>query len=921
MKAVKRSVSVGIRLYAAALTVVCVTGMVAGSSADAQASQQPTFPAGATAAASSLKVKMEPKPATAAVDPGSAAVMQHEIQSKLAARESAVTAPRQASREPGAGAAVRRAGRVSPNANATFRTAPAMAAAAKTPAKPTAQPAGTSRKQVAVADATAETALGTPDTGLDALWNGYGNDATCADWSGGDGTDSVELPNGERAWFFSDTFLGSAAARKTLFDASTLHNSIVIQDGDSLSTITGGNTCEETNDNLSFWDRYADTPAAAPDASSGGFYWTGDQMVVGSNVVKFYYHGNHSVFPFAITNSAVATIPVSSLEGDTTMTVTPLEFTNLCTDSASGSSDIIWGSALLSWEGSVYVYGWSTTDSGALYLAKTTAADLTDPSTWETYAGLDSSGDPIWSGCGAEISPLPITLGSGLSVSAITGSSDLWLVQQDPGSGLVGGPIAAHPAAAPWLFNNNEVVLYYPPEEVHAYPYYYITYNAQVQAGLGSSGDVVISYNVNSTAVDTGCVSADVHDASIYRPRFIDVPTSAFSTADLTTAAVGSGTGLAAPSYGIQDYGPTDQASAPPVNQAGTVLSGGSGEIDGVSDWYDQWGSLDGGCPSYAGPKSLTAASPTPDGVVTLTWPTVGTDIWYWGNQRDVTTDSGESSLWGGLWAEPSTDTAATVSQTAAPVTTAAGNGNTYSWYVQPFAAGGQAVSGPTTNASPTASEAVSIQRPSAPTDVTASHGSGAESEFAVYWDDVTYPSSAVYYWIYYWNVTAGQTEADATELPDPAPPGSVSLDIEGLTATNKTILTPNSEYGFYIEAENLGGYSVPSPIVYEGPTPVCYFDDISSDETISFDADPAIYIYAEVISILPGDESQAMAVTNTGTNQTIDLVLTVLPTPAIAVGQFVETVDPPVPYKLLIDIQAEAPIAFQVTSNTCYGT
>ena len=80
------------------------------------------------------------------------------------------------------------------------------------------------------------------------------------------------------------------------------------------------------------------------------------------------------------------------------MTIVPQQFTNLCTDSTDGST-VIWGSALLNWQGNVYVYGWSTTNSKLLYLAKTTSANLTDPSTWQTFDGLDSSGNPIWSGC------------------------------------------------------------------------------------------------------------------------------------------------------------------------------------------------------------------------------------------------------------------------------------------------------------------------------------------------------------------------------------------------------------------------------------------------------------------------------------------------------------------------------------------
>ena len=901
MKAVKLPGIRRIRLLALAVAVAAISAapVVAAGPAHAQASRQPlAFARRAAAPAASLKVKMRPTPAASTlIATGSSEAMQRAVQAELAANQASAAEPSPARNESAAIPAIR-----ARSASRPVPRQPGMeAAAAAVPQEPT------------TADRAA--ALGTPDTGLDALWNDYGNSANCADWSGGDGTDSVALPDGDRAWFFSDTYLGSPAARKTLFYASTLHNSIVIQQRNSLRTITGGNTCQEKNTKLSFWDRYAITPANAP---SGEFYWTGDQMLVGSNIVKFYYSGNHSEFPFAIGSSAVATIPVSALEHDTTTTITPRQFTDLCVDTASGTSDIIWGSALLSWNGNVYVYGWSSTTHGLLYLAKTTAADLTDPSTWSTFAGLSKSGSPVWSRCGAQITPLSITYGSGLSVTAINGR--LWLVQQDPGAGLVGGPIAAHPAAAPWLFNNDEVVLYYPPEETHTYPYYYLTYGAQVQAGLAASSSYyVISYNVNSTAVDTGCISADIHGASIYRPRFIDVPASAFSTSALTAEAKSSGTTLPAPVYGLQDYGPADPAPAPAIDAAVISPTGSGGSIDGATDWYDQWGQqLDGKCPGLSAPSTLTAAPPTPGGQVTLTWPTVGTDVWFWGYQADQTAKTGFLRMWGGLWAEPSSASAKTVSKTAAPVTSASTNGDVYAWYVTPFGAGDHAIIGPVPIiASPTASEVVRMQPPSAPTLVSANHGSGAEAEFNVTWNDVTYPSSAVYYWVYYWDVTAGQTEADASVMPDPAPPGTTNLDIEGLTPDNRTTLAPDSEYGFYVKAENLGGYSPPSSDVLLGPTPVCAFDVLQDAAgQISVTAGQVFYFYVESTSNLPGDEAQVITVTNlnTGSNATI----VILPIPYIGVVAFQDTVDPPISYKLLYNLQADVPIAYTVTSDEC---
>jgi hypothetical protein len=917
------------RVRRAALLVISIAALLlplAGQNIAADAASVPV-PAGNPAA---------PAPGAGttpltAVRAGSAQaqVMQRRVEADLASRQAAAIAPRGSRGEAGAIPVVQAMqGRAA--SSLTVPVQPEMVTAAAPGRAGAAQVTGSAStvRQLAAA------APGTADTGLDAMWNNYGNSAGCADWSGGDATNGVNLGGGTVAWFFSDTYLGSPVARKNLFGVSHLRNSIVIQQGSSLRTITGGNTCEETNTGKSFWDRYAKTPAAAPDASSGGFYWTGDQMVVGSNVVKFYYHGNRSKFPFAIDGSAVATIPVSALESDTAMPITPTPFTSLCP--SVGTNTIIWGSALLSWQGNVYVYGWSTTSKTLLYLARTTPANLTDTTTWQTFAGLNNSGQPIWSACGTGITPLPITLGSGISVSTIPGSSSLWLVQEDKGKGLVNGPITAHPASAPWLFNNKEVVLYYPPQENHSYPYYYLTYEPRLQPALAYTNQVVISYNVNTTAIDTGCVTANVHDASIYRPRFIDVPTSAFSTASLTDAAVGSGTDLPAPSYGIQDAGPADPAAAPAINAAGTVLDSAAGtgpSIDGATDWYDQWGSLAGGCPAYTAPATLTVSPSTPAGEATLTWPTVGTDVWYWGYQADQTAGTAFAKTWGGLWAEATSTTAKTVSDLVAPVTSGQTNGDIYAWYIQPFGAGGTFI-GPT-GISPTAAEAITIQKPDPPGLVTGGHGTGAESEFSLNWADVTYPSSAVYYWIYFWDISANQTEQQALgtqpqpscgnagitcpgQLPDPIGPGAHSYDIQGWTPDNNVILTPDNQYGFVIEAENLAGYSNPSIAVSVMPTPVCYSETIPADSggDLTFQGGPNVYLYLAMLGFPQPLVGDVIGIKDQATG--IQHNASLLGTPAVEVLWFQEGADPPISWDLAYELAADNDVYTTITSSSC---
>jgi hypothetical protein len=536
-----------------------------------------------------------------------------------------------------------------------------------------------------------------PNQALNNMFNVYGDYAGCDSWGGGDATNSVVLPSGKRAWFFSDTFLNSPAARRGLWFASGIHNSIVIQDSNGLSkTITGGNTCQEQNEFKSFWDRYALTPAAS--TVPGGFYWTGDQMLVGSNVVKFYYHGTGSGSNFTMDFPAVASIAASSLENNSAMTINPVRF-------SCGAANIIWGVALLNWNGNVYVYGWRGNGSGNdIYLARTTGANLTNPGSWQLYTGMSGS-NPVWGGCGGTAAKLPITNGTtGFSVASINGG--LWLVQFDYTNGQLNaaGSIGAHPSSTPWGFTNQTVSLYTPPTGQVTYPYYYQQYEARVQPGLGATGQMVISYSVNTLAVDTGCVSANAHDASIYRPRFIDVPVSKFNAANAriasgqaTATRAGAAT-TASPmaAQGIHHAGPPIPTDRPPAATATSSPARSSVTgIDGVTDWYKL--SLGGSCPSINAP-SAPSLSVDADGIVTANWSNVGTDVWYYPYVCDDTTYDCTNrtttvpyyAAWptpgGPLWTTGTSGELNPIALTSS--TEVSTNGHTFAVYIRSFGAG-----------------------------------------------------------------------------------------------------------------------------------------------------------------------------------------------------------------------------------------
>jgi hypothetical protein len=184
---------------------------------------------------------------------------------------------------------------------------------------------------------------------------------------------------------------------------------------------------------------------------------------------------------------------------------------------------------------------------------------------------------------------------SGFSV--VRAGGRYWLIQADP---VVGSnDIDAYPAAAPWgpFDPGAGIVLYRDPgiglDAAHDYR---IMYEARAEPALSTSHALVISYNVNSTGVTTGCVPMSGFTNTVTQPRFIVVPLTDF----------GAGGGQAAVRVGPSDY-PKIVSRDP-------------------SQWFDGW-HYPGGCPPVPGVGYVRAA-PKPGGV-RLSWPDAGLGVRY----------------------------------------------------------------------------------------------------------------------------------------------------------------------------------------------------------------------------------------------------------------------------------------------------
>jgi subtilisin family serine protease len=630
----------------------------------------------------------------------------------------------------------------------------------------------------------------TANGGLNGMFSGYGNNASCRDWSGGDGTQSTPLPNGRRAWFFADSFLDSPSDRANQpFSFSSVRNAMVIQNGSSLRTITGGNTCQEDNQSLPFWDRYADTTVEDASQSSNAFYWPNDGIVVGGDLIRFYYRNVPT--PDGLwtdTHTAIATIPISTLDTASVLKVHPYL---MPPQYSYGQHPINWGSALLEDGGWVYIYGAGIIDASnnrATFLARATPSQLANPAAWQFNRG---GGRDAWSAAGDQAAARPVHSGllveNGFSVTKVDGA--YWLVQKEPN--LNGGDIVAHPAWQPWSFGPSRVRLYTPPEgprdAAHKHQFYY---EVRLHRGLGDGGHLVLSYNVNSTEVSIGCRLRINHEAGIYRPRFVNIPTSLLYVGRADGPATMNASG------GERWRGNGGPALSP---QPPAAVAAGTDQLAALAPdlgWYDQWAGpqqSNHGCPRLTKTTALSATS-GPDGVVTLRWDDYGRDMWYWIYSRDVSL--GQPFTKHELWAP-------TTAIVHGPITSAANNGHVFEYYVVPFAYGDPTGQNNTAPASNVVRLTVQVMPPGIPQNVRASN-LPIPRELTVLWDAVTYPSKNVYYALWYWDVNAGETEANAHKISF-IEPSRTSWTITGLVSGH--------QYAFRMEASNLAGVSPPSTI------------------------------------------------------------------------------------------------------------
>jgi hypothetical protein len=312
---------------------------------------------------------------------------------------------------------------------------------------------------------------------LNTLWNSYGD--TGGQWSGGDSTVSVQLPDGRTAWFFSDTFLGTVNDDGTRpLDAPFVHNSLVVQDGDTLTTLHGGTLLQ---------------PAPLV-GSSAPLHWVGAAVVDGDKLRVLYNTYDRTgggSLDVRMSGTAVATFALPALN-----------LTDLRT--LPFGDRIGWGSASIAGGDHTYVYGTEHVgESKFAHVARVADGDVLGA--WEFWTGSGWSTDQNRS------ARLLSGVGSGYGVTRV--GDEYVLVTQD--SNVVFSPhVVAYRAPSPTGPFTAQTWLYTAPEASRDR----IVYDTRVHPSISTDRNLVISYNVNSLDPDAAYV-----DARVYRPRFVEI--------------------------------------------------------------------------------------------------------------------------------------------------------------------------------------------------------------------------------------------------------------------------------------------------------------------------------------------------------------------------------------------------------------
>ncbi len=294
-------------------------------------------------------------------------------------------------------------------------------------------------------------------------------------WTGGDATYSVPLPDGRTLWIFGDSFIGPVNPNRSRPGGGFHRNAFVMQDGDAMTALTG------------------DASAFVTPAESGWWYWPGHGFAHGDTlqVILFGFKSTGGgAWDFAYASIDVATFSLPGMK--------LLSIERKFTDPA-----VNYGACILEDGGYLYLYGAEKQGlSKFLHTARVAGNNLNGQ--WEYFDGVNWTTDPAASARHfAHVSE---------QFSVFKRNSRYYLLTQHH---VLGGEIYLYDADNPVSGFDHKKQIYCTPQTNEGNLF---TYNAFAHTQFSQGGDLLVSYNVNSS------VFADLFkNADNYRPFFVRV--------------------------------------------------------------------------------------------------------------------------------------------------------------------------------------------------------------------------------------------------------------------------------------------------------------------------------------------------------------------------------------------------------------
>ncbi|MEU6355309.1 DUF4185 domain-containing protein [Streptomyces sp. NPDC047072] len=338
----------------------------------------------------------------------------------------------------------------------------------------------------------------------------YGDDATRADdWTGGDGTHSVRLPDGRLLWLFSDTYLGQVYGPPNPFGESyawrdttapLVRNSAVLMRDGRLESTLAAPLFPDPGPNQWRWPVAARVEPRSPGSA---------EKVV--RVLLWVRAAGPSPWIYGVpTATEVATLSLPDLRVESITKVLDQQPVQ------DPSQRVLFGTTLVEQGGWTYVFGGDdgqaeSRPASSAYVARVPEGLLGEPGAWEYWDGR------AWTTGARPRAVLEAGrhtgVGSAFSVVRADGTYVLFtMAAGTKGLAAVTSYWACSPTG-PWHGPAKDFTPTLPTGQVAAY-------NPQVHAELSGRGRLVLSYDVNW--LETAGASAQINrNVALYRPRFV----------------------------------------------------------------------------------------------------------------------------------------------------------------------------------------------------------------------------------------------------------------------------------------------------------------------------------------------------------------------------------------------------------------